>query len=62
MSDWGRKFSESLMHEASGVVSNAMRRYLVLGEKDCITLYEDAAPKVKRSETPGLCEKVLTQF
>jgi integrase len=57
MSDWGRKFSESLIHKASGVVSNAMRRYLVLGEEDCITLYEDAAPKVKRSGAPRLCEK-----
>jgi integrase len=51
MSDWGRKFPEALIHEASGVISNAMRRYLVLGQEDCITLYEDALPEVKR---PGL--------
>ena len=62
MSDWGKKFPESLIHKASGVVSNAMRRYLVLVEKDCVTLYRMQLQKWRGLEPVDFVKRMLTQF
>ena len=52
-SDLARKFPERLVKQTTGHTSKAFERYLVLGEEDCVTLYEEASPKVKRAYLSG---------
>jgi len=44
ISDWARKYSEARIQQAAGVLSEAIRRYTVLGEEDCVSLYQEARP------------------
>ncbi len=48
-SDLARKFPERLVKQTTGHMSKAFQRYLVLGEENCVSLYEEASPKVKRA-------------
>ena len=56
ISDWARKYSEARIQQAAGVLSDAIRRYTVLGREDCVSLYKEARPT-----DPGKAGKVLAK-
>jgi integrase len=43
-SDLARKFPSALVQKTTGHTSKAFERYLVLGEEECVSLYEEASP------------------
>jgi integrase len=53
ISDWARRYSEARIQQAAGVLSEAIRRYTVLGEEDCASLYQEARPIIS--------DKILTK-
>jgi len=44
ISDWARRYPEARVQQAAGVLSNAIKRYMVLGKEDCVSLYKEARP------------------